>query len=145
MADHVAGIHVGVVRLGGDACAKLLLAPAAMVIIALLGGSDAHRACAASSMTAVQTDELRPRRPLRLAVARQWVVSTVSKIDVVAGSRVDGQTPRGYRRRAAVMVADTLPASTYTSSLGAATLDAAARRAGGDGDHGAVGQRDGHR
>src|SRR5215831_9803277 len=62
-----------------------------------------------------------PSATLGLALRLTVVVSIVSVIAVVAAAGLIARLSK-LPPLAAVMVADTLPASTYTSSLGAATL-----------------------
>ena len=62
-----------------------------------------------------------PSATMRLAVSDTVVVSMVSVTAVVAAAGLTASASK-LPPVAAVIVADTLPASTYTSSLGAATL-----------------------
>src|SRR5512138_1755506 len=106
--------------LGAATLTVPLLAPAAMAIVAPLLNVTVTAVCAVLVNDAVYTI-VPPSATLGVALSDTIVVSIVSLTPVVAGV---GSTTRFSKPPpvALLIVADTLPASRYTSSLGAAML-----------------------
>ena len=105
---------------GAGTLALPLLAPAAIVIVAPLLSVTVTAVCAGLFSDAVYV-MLPPSATLAEAVRLTVVVAMVSVIAVVAAAGLIARLSK-LPPVALLIVADTLPASTYTSSPGAGTL-----------------------